>query len=81
MKCLKFDNPEMSLYMASMGKIFRVAAVCTSNAQANKIMMQDTHQTVIAEDCNGLIYLANQYGHIAPSAILEDLDRRLSRKG
>lgn len=75
MKTLKFNNPQMQLYMASMGKIFRVTAVCKTIEEANAIMERDRDQALIAEDCNGFCYLAEQYGHVAPSAILENLRR------
>ena len=72
MKTLKFDNADMRLYMASMGKLFRVTAVCHTTEQANGIMARDRSQVVIAEDCNGLIYLAEQYGAKCPSTLLDD---------
>jgi hypothetical protein len=72
-KTLKFNNPDMRLYCASMGKLFRVTAVCKSDAEANQIMARDSDQALIATDCNGLNYLANQYGSTCPSAVVEDL--------
>lgn len=70
MKTLQFDNPQMKLYVASMGKIFRVTAVCKTDDEANAICKKDPDQSVMAVDCNGLIYLANSYSLTVPSSVL-----------
>lgn len=75
MKTLKLNNPFMRVYIASMGKMFRVTAIARSMDEANKIMERDSKQTVIAEDRTGLIYLAEQYGTVCPSAIIQDMKR------
>ena len=75
MRTLKLDNPHMRIYCASMGKIFRVTAIVTSDEEANRICERDKDQTVIAVDSSGLVYLADQYGSVCPSHILEDLKR------
>jgi len=62
----------MSLYMKSMGKLFKVTAVCKSTDEANAIMERDREQACIAEDCNGLVYLAHQYGQTVPSHLIPD---------
>jgi hypothetical protein len=75
MKSIKFDNPNMGLYICSMKKLFRVTAICRTSVEANVLMEKDKNQLVIAEDATGLIYLAEDHGHIAPSAILDDMAR------
>jgi hypothetical protein len=69
---LKFDNPQMSLYIKSMGKLFRVTSICHSADEANRVMATDRKQTLIACDSSGLHYLAHQYGAVCPSALLDD---------
>lgn len=69
---LKLDNPEMKVYVASMGKIFRVTAIARSDEEANRICERDRNSAVIACDKSGLVYLAEQYGSVCPSAILND---------
>ncbi len=61
----------MSVYVKSMGKLFQVTAIVHTDTEANAIMQRDNTQTVIAEDCNGLIYLANQYGSRCPSSLVK----------
>jgi len=72
MRTLKLNNPDMRIYVASMGKLFRVTAICRSDAEANKILGRDRSQTVIASDSTGLVYLADQYGAVCPSKLLPD---------
>jgi hypothetical protein len=72
MKTTKLSNG-IALYAASMGKLFRVTHICLDGAQANQAMSQDKTIALIAEDRNGLCYLAKTYGNVAPSAILDDL--------
>jgi hypothetical protein len=72
MKTTKLSNG-IALYAASMGKLFRVTHICLDGAQANQAMSQDNSIALIAEDRNGLCYLAKTYGNVAPSAILDDL--------
>jgi hypothetical protein len=69
---LKFDNPEMRLYVASMGKIFRVVHVARTDAEANAICAKHTDVGVMACDKSGLVYIAGLYGSVCPSAILND---------
>lgn len=71
MKTLKLNNPDMSVYVKSMGKLFRVTAICRSAEEANTIMEKDSDQMVIAEDCTGLVYLAEQYGSVCPSNLVD----------
>lgn len=69
MKTTRLQNG-IGLYCISMGKIFRVTHVLPSTEAANKAMKQDKSIALIAEDNNGLCYLAEQYGAVCPSAIL-----------
>jgi hypothetical protein len=62
----------IDLYCCSMRKVFRVTHVCRSMEEANAIMEKRKDIGCIAEDNNGLVYLAEHYGAIAPSAILKD---------
>ncbi len=71
---LRFDNP-MQIYCASMGKVFRVATVASTEQQANDFCTRHRDTGVICKDNNGLIYIAELYGSIAPSAILQDMKR------
>lgn len=68
---MKLSNG-IRLYACSMGKVFRVTHICRSSDEANKVMERTPNTALIAEDNTGLCYLANQYGSLAPSAILED---------
>lgn len=70
---LKLDNPHMRIYVASMGKIFRVTAIARSDEEANRICANDRDSAVVACDKSGLVYIAEQYGSVCPSAILDDL--------
>lgn len=70
MKTLKLNNPEMAVYVKSMGKLFRVSAIVQTDDEANKIMRDDNGQAVIAQDCNGLIYIADIYGQKCPSQLV-----------
>jgi len=69
---LKINN-EMGLFVCSMGKVFRVLYICETAAEANEIMKRDSAALVIAQDNNGLIYLANQYGSVAPAAVMQNM--------
>jgi hypothetical protein len=72
MRTLKLNNPDMAVYVKSMGKLFRVTAICKSDAEANQICERDSSQTVIASDCNGLVYLAGQYSAVCPSVLIQE---------
>lgn len=74
MKTTKLDNGIL-LYAVSMGKIFRVTHILPDMDSANKAMEQDRDIALIAEDNNGLCYLAEQYGSVCPSAIMDDTRR------
>ena len=70
----KLSN-EIQIYACSMGKVFRVTHVCQNVEEANCIMERDRDTALIAEDNNGFCYLAEQYGSVAPSVIMEDMRR------
>ena len=65
---LKLDNKEMSLYCKSMGKLFKVTALCRTDAEANAIMERDDKQLVIACTKDGIVILAEQYSTKVPSS-------------
>ena len=72
---LTFDNEFMRMYMCAMGKVFRVTHICDSTEDANRTMETNKDTALIAEDRAGRCFLALQYGHVAPSAIMEDMRR------
>ena len=76
MKCLKFTDPHLSLYIKSMGKLFKVTAICRTIEEANNIMEKDKDQAMIGEDKSGLIFLAEQYAAICPSHVIKDINQR-----
>ena len=65
---LKLDHKEMSLYCKSMGKLFKVTALCRTDAEANAIMERDDKQLVIACTKDGIVILAEQYSTTVPSS-------------
>ena len=67
-------SDKQRIYMASMGKIFRVTHICETIEEANDESRKNSGRIgVIATDNAGRHYLAELYGSIAPSAILNDL--------
>jgi hypothetical protein len=72
MNSLKLNNPEMRVYVASMGKLFRVTAIAQSDEEANEYCAGHDGQGVIAEDKSGLIYIADRYGHTCPTALIDN---------
>ncbi len=74
-KRIKLSDP-MKIYMASMGKVFRITHICLDMDEANSVLEKNKDIACIAEDNNGLVYLAEQYGSIAPSEILNDLRKK-----
>jgi len=76
MKSLKFNNEHMHLYMKSMGKLFKVTAICLDAEEANKIMARHREMALIGIDkVHGLHYLAEQYAAICPSNVIKDIQR------
>jgi len=65
----------MRLYCCSMGKVFRVTHICDTAEEANSLIEKNNHTALIACDESGRHYLAEQYGSIAPSAIMDDMRR------
>ena len=72
MKTLKLNNPDMTVCVASMGKMFRVTAICKDENEANEVCRKNTDSGVIACDKNGLIYIAELYGKTIKSQIIKD---------
>ena len=72
MKSIKFNNPEMTICVASMGKMFRVTAICKDDDEANEFCRKNHDNGVIATDSNGLIYIAELYGKTIKSEIIKD---------
>ena len=69
---MKMQNG-LSLYAKSMGKIFRVRHIALTDAEANHYCKTHNDTGVIAEDTEKhLIFIADIYGSVCPSAILED---------
>lgn len=66
----------ITLYAASMGKIFRVRWICRTDDEANTVMERNPGVGLIAQDQNGLLYMAELYGPVCPSAIMEDIRRK-----
>jgi hypothetical protein len=69
---LEFTDDSMSLYVKSMGKLFRVLAVADTVAEANEICRKNDKAAVIAEDLSGRIYMANKYSAVCPSHFVKD---------
>ena len=73
---MKKLGKNIHLYMASMGKIFRVMAVCADNNEANNFCAKNTNCGVIAADDNGLVYVAELYGKtIKSSPLIEFMEK------
>ena len=65
-------TPHLKLFCASMGKVFRVTHIATSQAAANAFMERHPETALIAEE-GGLCILANKYGPTVPSGPMKDL--------
>jgi len=68
---MKLSNG-VKVYCKSMGKVFRVAHIARDTAEANSFCEKHTDCSVIAEDGNGLIYIAETYGLTVKSELLPD---------
>ena len=55
---LKLSNPFMGLFIRYGGMLYQVTAVCNTDDEANRLMAEDSSQSVITTDETGLIYLA-----------------------
>lgn len=62
----------MKLYIKSMGKVFRVFAICDSDEEANAYCARHSDAAVVAVDHLGRVYLAEQYGALCPSELIKD---------
>jgi UDP-N-acetylglucosamine pyrophosphorylase len=60
------------VYCKSMGKLFRVSYIAKTTEDANKFMKNHNDCGVIAEDKNGLIYIAELYSLTVPSGFIPD---------
>ena len=56
----------IDLYIKSMGKIFRVLAICKSDDEANEFCRKNNDCGVMAEQ-DGLIFIAEFYSAICKS--------------
>ena len=63
---------DVKVYCKSMGKVFRVAHIAKSVDEANKFTENHADTGVIAEDKNGLIYIAEIYSITVKSNLLPD---------
>jgi hypothetical protein len=64
----------LHLFVASMGKIFRITDICHTMEEANAIMARHSDRAMIAEDAKaGLIFLAEKYGPKCPSSVIKQL--------
>lgn len=63
---------DIKIYCKSMGKIFRVSHIAKTIEEANKFTESHTDTGVIAEDKNGLIYIAEIYSITVKSNLLPD---------
>ncbi len=71
MKPLKLNN-NLSICVASMGKMFRVSAICKTDEEANEFCNKHPDTGVISQDNNGLIYIAELYGRTIKSEIIRE---------
>jgi hypothetical protein len=64
---------DLMLFTASMGKVFKVMAICHSTEEANSLCGRHSDWGVIAEDKRGHVFLAELYGPKCPSEIIRRL--------
>lgn len=62
----------VKVYCKSMGKVFRVAHIAKTMDEANQFMENHRDTGMIAEDNNGLIYIAELYEMTIESDLLPD---------
>lgn len=62
----------IKLYCKSMGKVFKVGKIALSANEANEYTEKHKDYAVIAEDDNGLIYLADVHSLTIKSGLLPD---------
>jgi hypothetical protein len=72
MKSLKLNNQDMTVCVASMGKMFKVNAICRDDDEANEFCRKNPDSGVVACDANGLIYIAELYGRTIKSQLIKD---------
>lgn len=66
-------NKPIQLFCLSMGKVFEVKFITDTEKESNTVMQRNRDVCLIAVDSAGRHYLAEQYGSIAPSAIMRYL--------
>jgi hypothetical protein len=60
-------KPEEHVYIRSMGKVFKVQAICATVDEANALMRQRDELSVMASfDHDARIYLCDRYDHGYP---------------
>jgi len=64
---------DLVLFTASMGKVFKVMAICHSMEEANQICSRRDDWGVIAEDKQGHVFLAELYSPKMPSELIRRL--------
>ena len=60
-----------TFYAASMGKLFSVRYIADTDEEANQFMERNNDTGLTAQDNKGRLYIANLYGSVCPSAVLE----------
>lgn len=60
-----------TFYAASMGKLFSVRYIADTDEEANQFMERNNDTGLIAQDNKGRLYIADLYGSVCPSAVLE----------
>jgi len=60
-----------TFYAASMGKLFSVRYIADTDEEANQFMERNKDTGLIAQDNKGRLYIADLYGSVCPSAVLE----------
>ena len=65
-------SDKMKLYVKSMGKVFRVYAICDNDDDANEYCKKHSDAGVIATDQQGRIYVACLYETVCKSNQLID---------
>ena len=60
-----------TFYAASMGELFSVRYIADTDEEANQFMERNNDTGLTAQDNKGRLYIANLYGSVCPSAVLE----------
>ena len=62
----------IKVYAKSMGKLFRVYAICDTDKEANEYMEKHEDAAVIAQDGAGRVYIACKYESVCRSSAVLD---------